>query len=312
MTLNPDNIRVNSRESGVKSSDVKGRPSADPDAKKDFRKVLDKDDDSDENKHAAKEIIEESDGIALALVANTTKKKAPSPFDLSGRTPAPFEKPVKTDSDHLQSPASLFGKMESADRPVMKKVDDSTIADVNLSVTDKDHFTTRFATEQPDLSYVNPLAAVTPQQSGVNLNISVEKPILPASNIQEIINQMIAKVTEIKDTGSTDTVVTLKYPPLFEGARIIVTSFDSAKNEFNITIENLTQQAKNVVDLQANKDHLLLGLQEKGYAVHILTTTTTTEERIVDALPQPDQGKPRDDENKEGKQQQGRNRQNQA
>ena len=40
---------------------------------------------------------------------------------------------------------------------------------------------------------------------------------------------MIEKVAEIKDTGTTETVVTLKHPPLFAGATVVVTAFDNAK-----------------------------------------------------------------------------------
>jgi hypothetical protein len=323
MNLNSDNTKVTSgRDGSYKPGEVKGRPSS-SDSKKDFKKVLEKEDEPDQNQQATNEILEESDGIALAM-AEGTKKKIPSPFDLSGKTPAPFfgksQKSAVPLTNHvptnrLQSPAELYVKLETGEKPsTIKTIDDSTMVDVNLAMLDdKNKFTTRFSTEQNDLSYINPLAAVTtPQQPNVNLNLTTEKPVIPTSHIQDIINQMVEKVEQIKTTGSTETVVTLKHPPIFEGARIVVTDFDSAKKEFNITIENLTQQAKNLVDMQANKDNLISSLHAKGYAVHIFATTTTTETRVVDALPQNEQGKPRGDEEPREGRQQGKNRQNQA
>lgn len=116
-----------------------------------------------------------------------------------------------------------------------------------------------------------------PQLTDVR-NIKIEKP-LPASNVQEIINQLVEKVTELKDNGRTDTTVTLKQPPLFAGTNIVVTAYDSARGQFNISFENLTQKAKELLDMRVNQDALLLSLEKKGYAVHILTATTIIENR---------------------------------
>lgn len=319
MGFNPDNtsMRISGRDGGsYKSGDVGTRPKGDPKTGKDFKKVLAKTDDEDEENQAAKEIIEESDGI-VAAINDEVKKKAPmSLFDLTSGKGAgkammtPDDQAVKT----VDSPTALYAKMTSIDvkktvkEPVFVESEDIPVQ----PTTDKDKFTTRFATEQTDLSYVNPLAVTTNQQPSVNLNISTEKAVIPVSNIQEIINQMVAKVTEMKNAGTTETVVTLKHPPIFEGATIVVTGFDSAKNEFNITIENLTQAAKQLLDQQGNKDSLLHSLEQKGYAVHILTTTTVAENRPVASLPQDEQtGRQRGDE-REQKEQQQRRGQHQA
>lgn len=314
MGFNPDNIKVTSgRDSNYKSSsDVKGRPTTDPDARKDFKKVLDKGSDDEEENNAAKEIIEETDGIGLAMLEDTKKKPPLSLFDLTGSKKSPRfeEKPPEqvvvvpiTDPDAKKIVADIkpvkanFSDADAVAASLLEKAE----APAPVQAQDKDKFTTRFSTEQDDLSYVNPLAATTNQLPSVNLNISTEKAVIPVSNLQEIINQMIAKATEMKRDGMTETILTLKHPPLFAGANIVVTAFDSAKNEFNIAIENLTQAAKNLMDIKINKDNLLLALEQKGYAVHILATTTVAENRVVDTLPQEDQ---RQREGREGQQQQ--------
>jgi hypothetical protein len=66
-----------------------------------------------------------------------------------------------------------------------------------------------------------------------------------------------------------------------------------------------------MMDQQANQNSLLSALHQKGYAVHILSTTTINENRVVvDNLPPPDQGRNRGDENdRENKGQQQRRNQ---
>lgn len=288
MSFNPDYMKVNSpKDSNYKSGDVKTRPSTDPKSRKDFKKVLEKGGEDEEDENAAvKELIEETDGIAISMKEETKKKAPPSLFDLTSGKKTSFEKDSGSAVKTVESPADIYTKMSSTDSKKTMKENLVETSDHPLFSIDKDKFTTRFSTEQPDLSYVNPLAATTNQAPSVNLSISTEKLVIPVSNIQEIINQMIQKVTEMKHSGQTDTIVTLKNPPLFEGATIIVSAFDSAKNEFNITIENLTQAGKQLLDQQGNKEQLLLALEQKGYAVHILTTTTLVENRPVDNLPQ--------------------------
>lgn len=183
-----------------------------------------------------------------------------------------------------ESPAELFSKKITTKEP--KKIEvhieqtSSTDQPVNVSQPvkveeKKDKINSRFATEQPDLSYVNPLALNTHPVQSTNFN--TEKPILPSINIQEIINQLVDKVVQMETGGHTDTVVTLKRPPILAGADLVVTGFDTAKGEFNITFQKLSQAAKTLLDMHANQQSLLLALEQKGYAVHIITTTTLAE-----------------------------------
>lgn len=286
----PDNsatpIRfTQSKDTSYRSSET-GRPSGSVGSKKDFKKVLDKtDEDDSDNGQASKVTDEEGEAALNEAVAEIGKKKGPpSLFDLSSskHVPSGFGKQGREMEEGNDSPSTVFAKISSPEPKKMVKgpVDDSEEGGALLDVPDKKQFTTRFATEQTDLSYVNPMAPVHTQVANVT-PVKGEKPILPASHIQEIIDQMVSQVTEIKDTGRTETIVTLKHPPLFAGADIVVTAFDSAKGEFNISFENLSQAAKNILDQQSNRDSLLLALEQKGYNVHILTATTLAENRPV-------------------------------
>jgi hypothetical protein len=103
--------------------------------------------------------------------------------------------------------------------------------------------------------------------------------------------------------GQTDTVITLKYPPLFQDAKIIVTSFDSAKGEFNISFENLTQAAQLLLDKEENRQSLLSALEKRGYNVHILSTTTVETAPIYEERPISHAREKEQDERQQGRDQ---------
>lgn len=142
----------------------------------------------------------------------------------------------------------------------------------------KKKMTGTFIQEQPDLSYVNPM----PKSSDLS---SIYTPAQPSSvpqvdmvqRIKEIVDQISkADLYSIKDGGKTETVVVLRdVDKMFQGAKVVVSSFDTAKKEFNISFENLTQQAKNLLDLPENRESLLQALAQKGdWVIHQVVTTT--------------------------------------
>jgi len=169
--------------------------------------------------------------------------------------------------------------------------DEATISDQQaieqqqapLKDKSQEKFSSQFAAkEQPDLSYVNPLNQPTPTERMVD-STPQRAPLLPALTAQQIVEQIAhhMEVQDFKATGLTNTTVTLNYPPIFEKAQIVVTSFDTARNQFNITFQNLGPQAKNLLDQQATQDSLKHALEVKGYMVHIITATTTIAQPVI-------------------------------
>lgn len=156
-----------------------------------------------------------------------------------------------------------------------------------------------FNREQPDLAAINPLAINTDTTIAMNADLKSDKPIAPVRPIQELINEMVKEVQSMEKDGRTDTTVTLKYPPIFEGAQLVVTSFNSARGEFNISFENLTQAAQQLISMQQNKESLLSALEQKGYHVHIVTASTIDEQRLFTA--NVEDPHPERDRNREGK-----------
>lgn len=143
----------------------------------------------------------------------------------------------------------------------------------------KEKSNTRFDQDQPDLSYVNP---VSPQVVAVGSVIDPGAQVSPGANaarIQEIVDRIVDGIYTLENTGKTDTIITLKNIPLFADARIVISAYDSATKEFNLSFENLRPDAKQIIDI--NLASLRTALEDKGNVLHIVTTTTFIEHPIT-------------------------------
>jgi hypothetical protein len=131
-----------------------------------------------------------------------------------------------------------------------------------------------------DMSFMKPtaksasIASIQPSTDGVSSKISPKT----VSLIEELMHKIADEITVMKGEGRTETTVTLKHPPMFSGAQVTITEFDSAKKEFNIKFENLSQEAHELISMQSNLDTLKSGLQQKGLNVHIVTANTEIEQ----------------------------------
>lgn len=135
-----------------------------------------------------------------------------------------------------------------------------------------------FPIEQGDLTAVNPNAGLSPTPAALQTQgVQTSAPPVRAQELQEVVDQIVSKLYTLSSKGKTDTLIQLKHPPLFAGSSVVITSFDTAKGEFNITFENLTQAAKQMMDMQENQNSLKFALEQKGYTVHIITATTLAE-----------------------------------
>lgn len=289
LKITPDEDKNNISSSRTSSSKPSGAPRSD----KDFKKILGEKDsrqDDDEKDPRNAKFLAGLDGtVEYEEIANAEAppKKQPSLFDLS-------KGKVKKNADDetsdvvnmasaeelpMESPNSIFknlalrekagaakgeGQLERAG----KKMDDFE--------SDEGKTPTRFPQESIDLTYVNPLALSTKAISEVG-DQKLEQASSSKLTMQQLVDAVVKAIATAESQGKTDTVVTLKHPPMFAGSNIVLTSFESAKGEFNIRFENLTQQAKAFMDMQQNQDSLLSTLQQKGYAVHIVVATTQIE-----------------------------------
>lgn len=105
-----------------------------------------------------------------------------------------------------------------------------------------------------------------------------------SATVTELANQIIERIQVMRKEDQTSTMITLRHPPILEGATITLTTSDHAKREFNISFANLSPDAKLFLDRKLNEDSLTQTLERKGLVVHMVSTTTQAENLInVDA-----------------------------
>lgn len=98
------------------------------------------------------------------------------------------------------------------------------------------------------------------------------------STMKELAGKLVEAIHVMKKDGLTETIVTLKSPPLFSGATITLTEFSHAKGEFNIRFANLSQQAKTFLDEQLSQGSLNKHMEGKGVVIHMVATSTQPEQ----------------------------------
>lgn len=129
------------------------------------------------------------------------------------------------------------------------------------------------AKAQPDLAAVSPIV-------GKVSEASAEMPAA-RTDLHKLVTQMIENLQTMEYSGKTDTTLTLRHPPIFEGSTLTLSAFDSAKGEFNVTFSNLNHQAKYLLDMQGTQDSLRQSLMERGYMMHIFIATTEKETPVI-------------------------------
>ena len=88
----------------------------------------------------------------------------------------------------------------------------------------------------------------------------------------QLIDQMVSAMNQVVQTGRTDTTITLQHPPIFQGASIVLTQYESSPKEFNVAFLNLTNpDARLLVEMKQNQENLRTALIERGYTVHMIT-----------------------------------------
>ncbi len=90
-------------------------------------------------------------------------------------------------------------------------------------------------------------------------------------NLIKIIDALTDQIVSARTKELSTTEITLKYPPIFEGAKITIQEFSSAQNEFNISFSSLSPDAKRLIESQSNQGLLQSKLLEQGYTLRMVT-----------------------------------------
>jgi hypothetical protein len=282
--LNSDNssIKPTQSTSSNYASSSSVRPSAPPTSGKDFKKVLGQSERKDNTKKAIKNDDTDADDEELETgeVSIASSTPVPSLFDLSkgnkeGQSGMDKDSQEKGSQGQPQPQAVIESKDSPSD--LFKKLSSKEKGSSSSALKEKTP--SQFPQEQTDLSYINPNLHQQSNLAAASIGAGkVEKPAALAPRLQEIVNQLIDKLYVMKADGQTETIITLK-GPIFDQANLTVTSYDSARGQFNIKFDNLTPNAQQLITSQQNS--LMETLKERGYTAHIIIATTTIETPIT-------------------------------
>ncbi len=237
-----------------------GRPTRNVENKEKFKKLVDRRTNSVDDEEETDDVAVADNSSIFDLAAKQTaqeQEEAPpaqqpmSPFDLIARAPA---KKAKSAGMSRGDAADISGLAARAETDKLQS--DATKA-------------RSFAQVRDDLSSVNPTTQFTVSNVSASVDAAVSKS--PVTS-QTLIDQIVDKLYTVKTGDVTDTIMTIKNPPVFAGSQLVVTSYDTAKGEFNIAFTNLTQEAKTLLDSQ--HANLMNALVQRGYVAHIVVTTT--------------------------------------
>ncbi len=131
-----------------------------------------------------------------------------------------------------------------------------------------------------DLLHAHPAAMAV--QPHVEVSVSAQAPQgIDRAGLQALVEQVVDKLLTVKRDGQTDTILTLKQPPVLAGAELVVTKYDAAQKEFNIAFNNLSPDGKRLLDLHANQLALDKAIKQAGedYTVHIVVVSTEPYEK---------------------------------
>ncbi|MCB1136104.1 MAG: hypothetical protein KDK78_07545 [Chlamydiia bacterium] len=219
-----------------------------------------------------------------------TEKKGPSLFELSSKDSARaardvFSSKTTKKKGEFEAPEEakgqgINGEEESAGSlaQLLSGSKDATGAGVSAEQDDVQDEAQAFSKKEQiallDDEDAQALAAMGLARSAdVEAFRAAEGAAEAQSDLKAVIKQIAEHLSVLRSADKLETLVTLKHPPLFEGATVKLTEHAMAKGQFNLSFNNLSSQARALVDSMQNQDALKQALEAKGFTVHIIQTT---------------------------------------
>lgn len=198
---------------------------------------------------------------ASVKVAETTDVKT-APVDPG--TVKVANKVSEEDKPVVQGPAHAVGALKKDEHLLVRKVKEADAATTDVDVT-KDK------KEEVTASVVATPAPHTVYAANVQAPVEI-KTSSARENLLKLAQSMVDQIQLVKASGKTDTEVTLKYPPMFEGVKVKITEFDTSKNQFNVTFSDVNNAtARSLIEQQDNQIKLQQALFDKGYNLQMIT-----------------------------------------
>lgn len=241
--INHSTSDVGRLRSDTARTDPLSRDRRDPEKRKDFRKLLDDD--------APAETAEKEGPVRKAR-----DRSIFDPQSKSGTKETPAQMPLIQES---RQDISGFAPAEKPNSARTQGGDESAYSDAGADLGSNPN-TSGYILGQAKAFDVG--AAEGDQGA------QVSRPV------QQIVDQIVDKIYTLKVDGKTETVLVLKHPPVLAGAELALTAYDHARGEFNIAIHNLTQAAQAFLEQHNVRLGLKQALEDRGYTVHVVATTT--------------------------------------
>jgi hypothetical protein len=212
-----------------------------------------------------------------------TDEELPTPVDPSAVNPANIQSNAANVRIQGEAPINIKSRVATNSESELEGIHE---------VGERSSVDPRMMQAVPQVAQADTHAAVnTPSKSEAANRVA---------QIQEIVDQIVDKIYTLKAGGKTDTTIELKNIPLFEGAKITVTSYDSASKEFNISFTNLSAQAQRILEQPDNMSALKQSLDSQGITVHMVMTTTQADTPIMAENREQQQQRQRDGEREQG------------
>lgn len=174
---------------------------------------------------------------------------------------------VQAKENIYQTPDQLFSSLAMSQKRLL--ADTGSIGETNtMPIMDNKKI------KVSDELAFNPLPIQEIQQPGMIASAAPVDAKPPLEKTYQLMQQIVDQLTIATAPTQADTTITLKNMPQFEGVSVTVTTYPTARGEINISFENLTQAGKQILDLVDNRNALQQALDQKGYIVHMITTTT--------------------------------------
>jgi hypothetical protein len=97
------------------------------------------------------------------------------------------------------------------------------------------------------------------------------------TEVATLSEKIVDQLTSLQSKGEMKTTITIKHPPVLEGATITLSETNTAPKQLNISFAGLSPQAMALLNSQANRVNLTNALAKQGIVVHIVTMTEQNE-----------------------------------
>ncbi|MDB6081552.1 MAG: hypothetical protein JWO53_824 [Chlamydiia bacterium] len=153
----------------------------------------------------------------------------------------------------MQPVCSLFDL--ASDSSLFEETEDSATADAPLKASPY---------------YMTPAMSLKEIMAETSTPQEVRSPL--PSTLVKLIDELVSQLKVMTKSDRTETSITLQNPPLLRGVSLVITEFQSAQKEFNLTFHNLTNvDARLLIESKQNQEGLALALAEKGYTLQMVT-----------------------------------------